>query len=787
MSAPAEQPASPRAESNAPAGAEENAPAIPAARPPVPAPAPAASVSSAAGERGRAYPLLRFLPFVATVLYMAAVLAAADTALLDLVKYALYLALALMLPGTLVYRALRRTPHSLVDDLAMGTAVGLVLELPAWTLVSVLDIRGVLWAWPLVVVALFGAVPRLRRHFVVRGGYTPAPLGFSWAVGGAVAFFTTYLSSTFLERNPILPTSDDTRQYLDLAYQLSLAGEAKYQFPLHVPQVAGEPLFYHWFGYAHMASTSMIAGIDLPVVALRLAIPFLCALAILLTAVVGWRLSGRALVGAVAAALFFVVGETNFTDPVSMPFGTQSSFVIWHGMSMIYSWVLLIALIGVVCALLTGTLGRAGFVLAFLLLLASSGAKASSLPVVAVALLVTFVVVLAVRRRIPWTLLILGLLTAAAQLFAMAVLFRFQAYGVTPEPFWSFERFWTPADGPTWLAVVTVVFAFLVNMQLRTAGIVPLLWLRRGRLDPTQVFLLAGGVGGPLIYLMVKQPGDGNQYFTRSGFTFAVLLSAWGFAMVYDRAKLSRAGRVFLAVETLAFAIVLVIAQFRLAGPAEASVPPRAIDPLTPLLRWSLVLAAIGLLVAALWPALSRWLPALRGTGGVVALTAILVVGAPGLIMDMRKSERFPNGGAYATISLPKSRVDAARWLRDHSAPTDVVATNAHCINAPTDAYCDPRSFWLSAYAERRVLVEGWAFAPRVSESGSWAFWDPALLTRNDAAFTTPTAASLTALANDDGVRWLVADRQVAQESPELRVLANLRYDNGRVFVYELR
>ncbi|SNT36525.1 hypothetical protein SAMN05421812_10544 [Asanoa hainanensis] len=767
--------------------APEKGAAVPAARPPVPAdPATAESVSSETGAPRRAYPLLRFLPFVATLVYVAAVLLAADTSPLDLVKYALYVGLALTLPGTLVYRALRRTPHSLLDDLAMGTAVGLVLELPAWTLVSVLDVRGLLWAWPLIVVALFAGIPRLRRHF--RPRYTKtAPLGFSWAVGGAVAFFTTYLSSTFLQRNPILPTGEDTRQYLDLAYQLSLAGEAKHQFPLHVPQVAGEPLFYHWFGYAHMASSSMIGGIDLPVIALRLAIPFLCALAIVLTAVVGWRISGRALVGAVAAALFFVVGETNFTDPVTMPFGTQSSFVIWHGMSMIYSWVLLLALIGVVCALLTGQLARGGFVLAFLFLVASSGAKASSLPVVAVALLVTFVVVLLAQRRIPWTLLTLGVLTGAAQLFAMAVLFRFQAYGVTPEPMWSFERFWTPPDGPMWLAVLPVWFAFLVNMQLRAAGIVPLVWLRRGRLEPTQVFLLAGGIGGPLIYLMVKQPGDGNQYFTRAGFTFAVLLSAWGYAMVYDRAKLSRAGRIFLGVEALALAVVLVLTQFELAGPAQASVPPSPLDPLMPLLRWALVLAALVLLLAALWPALSRWRPALRGRGGIVALTAILVVGAPGLIMDMRKSERFSNGGAYATISLPRSRVEAARWLRDHSAPSDVVATNAHCINAPTDGYCDPRSFWLSAYAERRVLVEGWAFAPRVSESGSWEFWDPDLLARNDAAFTAPTAQSLSALRSDDGVRWLVADRQVGPESPDLAGLADLRYSNDRMAVYELR
>lgn len=91
----------------------------------------------------------------------------------------------------------------------------------------------------------------------------------------------------------------------------------------------------------------------------------------------------------------------------------------------------------------------------------------------------------------------------------------------------------------------------------------------------------------------------------------------------------------------------------------------------------------------------------------------------------MRKSERSPNGGAYATVALPLSRVDAARWVRDQSAPGDVLATNVHCLATGPDGYCDPRSFWLSAYAERRVLVEGWGFAPRVSETGDWAFWDP--------------------------------------------------------------
>ena len=256
----------------------------------------------------------------------------------------LYAASPSLLPGTLVYRALRRTPHTLVEDVAMGAAVGLALEMGGWAVFSALGLQGWLWLWPAaVVVAVRGrarAAPALAVRLRAR-----TPLGWSWAVAGIVGFFTAYLSVVFLDRNPILPTSEDTLQYLDLAYQLSLAGEAKHHFPPDLPQVAGEPLYYHWFAYAHMAMTSLVGHIDLPVVALRLAIPALCALAIVLTAVVGWRVSGRPYVGAVAAALFFVVGEVNFTHPVTMPFGTQATFVVWHGMSMIYSWVLLIALI----------------------------------------------------------------------------------------------------------------------------------------------------------------------------------------------------------------------------------------------------------------------------------------------------------------------------------------------------------------------------------------------------------------------------------------------------------
>nr|MDT0658697.1 hypothetical protein [Micromonospora sp. DSM 115978] len=757
--------------------------------------APATTAPEQPTERppARPHPVWRWLPLVAGVGYVAAVLLAADTTPTDLLRYAGYAGFGLLLPGTLVYRSLRRHPHTLVEDLAMGAAVGLVLELPAWAVFAALDRPSWLWLWPLTVVAVFVGVPGLRRHWRVTG-YRPVPIGWSWTVAGTVAFFTTYLSYTFLERNPILPTSDDTRQYLDLAYQLSLAGEAKHQFPIHLPQVADEPLYYHWFGYVHMAATSLIGGIDLPVVALRLTVPGLCAAAIVLVATLGWRVSGRPYVGALAAVLFFVIGETNFTHPVNMPFGTQASFVIWHGMSMIYSWVLLIALIAALADVVdrradrpVAPIGPGAFVLAGLLMFASSGAKASSLPVVALALAFTALVLLVARRRIPWAVVAAGLLTGAAQLFATAVLYRFNAYGIEVGPFWSFERFWTaPADRPSWqqpLVIAAVLAAFLVNMQARLAGIGPLLWLRRGRLAPVQWFLLGGALAGVGLYVLLRQPGGANEYFTRAGFTFGVVLSAWGFALVLDRATLDRRQRAMLGGFAATLAVLLVLVQLGFAGPPGYELP---LDPVRPLLIWSAFLAVLGLMAASFWYALRPTTPALAGRGGVLALTVILVVGAPGLVMDMHKSAQAPNGGAYANVPMPKSRIDAARWTRDHSDPDDVIATNVHCL-AIRNGWCDTRTFWLSAYAERRVLVEGWGFAPRVATTGPYTpFWDPDLLRRNDEAFTAPTAESLADLRDSYGLRWLVVDRSIEPESPALADLARLDFDNGRLAVYRL-
>jgi hypothetical protein len=131
----------------------------------------------------------------------------------------------------------------------------------------------------------------------------------------------------------------------------------------------------------------------------------------------------------------------------------------------------------------------------------------------------------------------------------------------------------------------------------------------------------------------------------------------------------------------------------------------------------------------------------------------------------------------------------AARWVRDHSSPDDVLATNVHCqpVTYLRDT-CDARVFWLSAYAERRVLVEGWLFAPRVA-GVQGPFWDQALFDLNEAAIADPTPERLAELRDRYGVRWLVVENGragQAEPSPRLAELADRRHTEGSITVYEI-
>jgi hypothetical protein len=137
--------------------------------------------------------------------------------------------------------------------------------------------------------------------------------------------------------------------------------------------------------------------------------------------------------------------------------------------------------------------------------------------------------------------------------------------------------------------------------------------------------------------------------------------------------------------------------------------------------------------------------------------------------------------------------VEAGRWLRAHSSPDDIVATNAHC-RSRVRGLCENRHFWISAYSERRVLVEGWGNSDatnleevrRGGQSYFAPFWIPQRLRENDAAFRTPSVRTVSRLRDRYGVRWLFADAAYGGVSPAITRFATLRFRAGRCAVYEI-
>ena len=432
-------------------------------------------------------------------------------------------------------------------------------------------------------------------------------------------------------------------------------------------------------------------------------------------------------------------------------------------------------------------IGPGAYVVASLLALAGSAAKASTLPVALVGLAVAGLVELTAKRRIPWTTVALTAIVVAAQLFALAVVFRFQTYGTHFSLFGNVTGLMRASHpGPAWthpLMLAGVVLAWAVTTQLKMAGVVPLLRLERRRPDAVRWFVLGGAFAGPAAFLVFG--GFSATYFVSAGAVFGVIASAWGYALVVERVGLPAWARAALAAGALVFAVIFTAVTAWFAPDLRAHPLSATVYPILITFGILVAIAAVG------WLAVRRWL---RGRYAVVVLTGCLVAGAPAFVLDAKQFTRYGDRTIHG-VPMPHTWVEAARWVRAHSDPGDVLATNAHCgsaVPADVNGWCPAdhgaQAFWLSGYSERSVLVEGWAFAPRVARHQTTSpFWDVDLLRLNDDTVYAPTADTVATMRDRHHVRYVVVDRRVRPESPRLADFATLRFSNARTAVYELR
>ena len=718
-------------------------------------------------------------------------LAQGELSPLDLLRYIAYIGWGLLVPGVLAYRLLRTRPHTLVEDLAMGATIGLSLEIAAWAVFTGLGIERWLILWPLLVVV---PVLALRRD-VLRAEHRPVPVLWSWAVAAVAVFYTAYQAYGMRTYDP----RRGSWYHLDNLYLLGLVGETKHHMPPQSPHVAGEPLHYHWFSLAHEAASSLVSGVDTPVVYFRLSMPFIGVLSVALLAVAGWRITGRPWAGPIAAVLMFCVGETIIGVYTDSSFGTANNSQWWYT-SAAYGVPVTIALAVAVADRLrkvdhepdgehwTGrtavpAVGTGAWVLLVVFALTAPGAKSSIVPAVLAGVGLVGLVDLLTRRRIRWSAVAAAAILGAAFLLATIVLYGFQSHGVAVEPLSSFaiatedylDRPWTVYLAAT----VIMLIGYTVYMLSRVAGIAVLLWLRRGRLAAEEQFLAGAFAGGLAVMLLTSHPSASQMFFLRSAWPMAVMLSAAGYLALAEKHAIGARLAAAVAAACGLTALAVSGALWFTGGEHRT----RGWRYLLPVFKPALALAVI-VVVAAI----ACWLMKRPGLGAVTVLTMVLLSGSGGYLMETKVRERGIRANGYHE-QVSAEEAQAARWLRANSDPDDVVAINEHLYGT------FPLAHGFAAFSERRQLVGAWSYVPKaLAESKRLKrnpvevpFWDPATLADNDAAFTAPTPELLARLKGEHGVRWLVAVRTVSPESPLLRDLATLRFERPGIAVYELR
>ena len=308
----------------------------------------------------------------------------------ELALAALAVVFTQVLPGALVWRVIRPIDGWLVEDIGLGLAIGAALAVPTQLLGVALGAPWVNLVVPAMVVTVLLGAPGSRRRILSRRS-RPLP----WLWGAAVAATTLLQCQAVftLFREPVRWTGW-AKPYLDTAFHQALAAEFLHRFPPVYPQVASDPLNYHWFTYAWTAQTASVSGTDVAVLLWRFQ-PSLLAIAVpLVTALVAMRLSGRPWIGAGAAAVGFILLDvapwaiTGASSPLHDP----------HSATQGFGLLVFLPLLSLLALRWRREIHSASVVLLALMLIVAGGAKGSTLPVLVAGCLLACAFVLGFRR-----------------------------------------------------------------------------------------------------------------------------------------------------------------------------------------------------------------------------------------------------------------------------------------------------------------------------------------------------------------------------------------------------
>ncbi len=640
----------------------------------------------------------------------------------DALRYLGYEAAYTVIPGWLVYRALATRPGSPIRQLALGWTVGLALGVLAYIACAAADARDAYALYPLVVgIPAVAAIARRRRP----SGDDPLDSGsvaLRWTTAAVAVAAIALLAIAYFPATP-LPGAGAVSYFRDFLWNLGLAAEARNHWPILDPNVAGEPLPYHYFAHIHIAAASQITGLGLPLIFFRLFVPPLIALVVGLFVVAGSSLTRSGWVGVAAAGLALFVGELQLDTSqqvlAHVPFlGTFVNFLATSP-SFLFGLPIFLALVVLIGEMLT-RVDRASagdWVLLGIVVAGATNAKIVILPLVLLALLLLIGWRLLRRERPPAAAGgVIALILAAVGLIYLTQ-YAGHSGGMSLGWATTFDQMPVVQAVKSYLEHSLPTFppvsAFLAigGIGLGVTGLLGLqilgLACLRGRPRTELAWLIAFVVATLLIMLFLSAPGTGNQlYFVFYGVAAGWLGAARGFADLIGRRPREIDSWRRPALLAIAVILALVLVQrfpldiHRFVGVDAA---PQ---------QYLVWYGGLFLLVVAFCVVASRLLRPFAWWTAAFVAAVFLFVGAMGTVVDFVAPAARGEASAFAATDVDNTvtseQYDAMTWLRENTPTDTVIATNIQ----------KPAAFTWSAFAERRVFLGGPLYTRRSFDRG---------------------------------------------------------------------
>jgi hypothetical protein len=685
-----------------------------------------------------------------------------------------------VLPGVLLWRLVRPRRGWLIEDLAMGFALGIALAVPTQVVAGLTQQRWVAFALPLLVTAVLVGIPRARRR-IVAAEWVPIAWWLTPLVS-IVSFWALRQLVTYFRVNQIT-WQGPGRPHIDAYLHQALASQLLHRGPTSWPTVMGEDMGYHWFTHAWLAHVTATSGAGLDLVLLRV-MPALMPLAVVVCVMVAaLRLSGSPKVALLASVLAMVgsYGNPFGIASIGLPL-TPDSPTLALGVPTLLALVLLLD------QRWSGNLSRGGYVLIPVLSVIAAGTKGATSPLVVAGLGLALVGMLVWNRRLWLPVLVDLVVVAAGLLFAVVFVFRGSsaglALGITDAAKQTYVFTTLGALPDPWLTRATAVLVVLGGLTRAALSFAPLFG-RVQRRHPLPWLLAGGSLAGAGAVGVFSHPGQSQGYFLSTAIPLAAIGSALG-ARALARALGPEKVRTLLPLAVAGGALIH-IAPTRLGGALTKGAYASFTKALVVAVVLVVILAVAGWMLGG--PA-HRW----RSSLATVAVAGVCVGVFTGL--NSVRAPLFPEANRPASTSdfqsISQDQLDAARWIRDHSDVDDVVMTNRHCttVREPRGG-CDSRRWVVTAFSERQSLVEGWTATPRATEiapegrtSVTVDYWRPDILELNDGFIAAPTEAARTRLWNL-GVRWVYVDTLQAH-ADTLAPYAELGFDSPDATAWKL-